>query len=183
MTQTASRPPSYLQPLPKAAPTFSSSSLAAIGATATPQLSGSSSPTRQVSPTRPAGPYDTSDKATAALVRRVLCPNAHTSTAESISIAEHLPPLTSSNDVDLQLYAIVAIVVKECVYRWYGKITPDQNFIEEVVKILAHCTRALETRFRNVDLESLVLNEIPELFEDHIKGLRRTLQLITGNEG
>lgn len=82
--------------------------------------------------------------------------------------------MTSSNDVDLQLYAIIAIVVKECVHSWYGKITPDQDFVEEVVKILAHCTRALETRFRDVDFESLVLNEIPELFDDHIKGLRRT---------
>lgn len=78
--------------------------------------------------------------------------------------------MTSSNDVDLQLYAIIAIVVKDLVYSWYGKITPDQGFVEEVLRIVAHCTRALESRLRAVDLESLILDEIPELIEGHIHG-------------
>jgi len=72
--------------------------------------------------------------------------------------------------VDLQLYAIIAIIVKELVYSWYGKITPDQGFVEEVVKIIAHCTRALEGRLRTVDLEGLVFDEIPELVESHVVG-------------
>lgn len=72
--------------------------------------------------------------------------------------------------MDLQLYAIIAIVVKDLVYSWYGKITPDQGFVEEVLRIVAHCTRALESRLRAVDLESLILDEIPELIEGHIHG-------------
>lgn len=76
--------------------------------------------------------------------------------------------MTSSNDVDLQLYAIVAIIVKDLVQSWYGKITPDQGFVEEVVKIVAHCTTQLESRLRTVDLESLVFNEITELIERHV---------------
>ena len=72
--------------------------------------------------------------------------------------------------MDLQLYAIIAIVVKDLVYSWYGKITPDQDFVEEVLRIVAHCTRALESRLRTVDLESLILDEIPELIEGHIHG-------------
>ena len=82
-----------------------------------------------------------------------------------------LPPLTSNNDVDLQLYAIVAIVVKELVSSWYGKITPDQTFVEEIVRIVAHCTRTLEGRLRTVNLESLVFDEIPELVESHVLGM------------
>lgn len=72
--------------------------------------------------------------------------------------------------MDLQLYAIIAIIVKELVYSWYGKITPDQGFVEEVVKIIAHCTRALEGRLRTVDLEGLVFDEISELVESHVVG-------------
>lgn len=72
--------------------------------------------------------------------------------------------------MDLQLYAIIAVVVKDLVYSWYGKITPDQGFVEEVVRIVAHCTRALESRLRTVDLEGLILDEIPELVEGHIQG-------------
>ena len=97
----------------------------------------------------------------------MLCPQ---SLAEPRSIDELLPPLTSSNDVDLQLYAIIAIVIKDVVYSWYGKITPDQGFVEEVVRIVAHCTRALESRLRTVDLEGLLLDEVPELIEGHIHG-------------
>ena len=97
----------------------------------------------------------------------MLCPQSH---AEPRPIDELLPPLTSSNDVDLQLYAIIAVVVKDLVYSWYGKITPDQGFVEEVIRIVAHCTRALESRLRIVHLEDLVLDEIPELIEGHING-------------
>ena len=78
--------------------------------------------------------------------------------------------MTSSNDIDLQLYAIIAIVVKDLVQSWYGKITPDQGFVEEVVRIVAHCTTQLESRIRAVDLEGLVFDELPELVEAHIKG-------------
>jgi hypothetical protein len=81
-----------------------------------------------------------------------------------------LPPLTSSNDVDLQLYALIAILVKDLVQSWYGKITPDQAFVEELVRVIAHCTRALEERLRNVDLKALVFDEIPGLIESHVLG-------------
>jgi len=98
----------------------------------------------------------------------VLCPYSHTGTTDPRPISELLPPLTSSNDVDLQLYAIVAVVVKDLVQSWYGKITPDQGFVEEVVRIVAHCTTQLESRLRTVDLEDLVFDEIPDLIERHV---------------
>ena len=167
MTQPSLRPPSNLQPRPKAVPTFSSTSIAASSTSTPPPVSRPASISRQSSPARSTGASDVSDKATAALIRRVLCPQ---SLAEPRPIDELLPPLTSSNDVDLQLYAIIAIVVKDLVYSWYGKITPDQGFVEEVLRIVAHCTRALESRLRTVDLESLILDEIPELIEGHIHG-------------
>lgn len=79
--------------------------------------------------------------------------------------------MTSSNEVDLQLYAFIAIIIREFVQTWYSKITPDQVFVEEVVNVIAHCTRALEQRLRNVDLESLLLDELPELLEVHVQGV------------
>ncbi|KAL9075279.1 MAG: hypothetical protein Q9161_001656 [Pseudevernia consocians] len=167
MTQPSLRPPSNLQPRPKAVPTFSSTPIAAKSTSTPPPRSRPSSKSRQSSPARSTGPSDVSNKATAALIRRVLCPQSH---AEPRPIEELLPPLTSSNDVDLQLYAIIAIVVKDLVYSWYGRITPDQGFVEEVVRIVAHCTRALESRLRTIDLEGLILDEIPELIEGHIHG-------------
>lgn len=87
-----------------------------------------------------------------------------------MAIDKVLPPLTSSNEIDVQLYAIIAIIVKEVIQSWYGKMTPDQSFVEEVVRIVAHCTRALEGRLRSVNVEGLILDEMAELVERHILG-------------
>lgn len=72
--------------------------------------------------------------------------------------------------MDLQLYAFIAIIIREFVYTWYAKITPDQTFVEEAVKIIAHCTRGLEQRLRKVDLEALIFDELPELLDTHVRG-------------
>lgn len=113
-----------------------------------------------------------SDKATAAFIRRTLCSHQTLSEggAATKPIDELLPPLTSSNEIDLQLYALLAIIIKDFVYTWYAKITPDHVFVEEVVQIVAHCTRALEQRLRKVDLEALLLDEIPLLVDAHVTG-------------
>lgn len=172
MAQSRPAVPS-LQPRPKAGPTFSNSMLTPrVTATAPQVLQASSSISRQPSPkTTAISGFDHSERATAALIRRVLCPHVHSgSTIEPVAIDKVLPPLTSSNEIDVQLYAIIAIIVKEVIQSWYGKMTPDQGFVEEVVRIVAHCTRALEGRLRSVDLAGLILDEMAELMERHILG-------------
>lgn len=120
-----------------------------------------------------------SDQATLAFVRRVLCAHhAHNALlaggdkgrSTPRPIEELLPPLTSSNDVDLQLYAVIAVIIKEFVYSWYARITPDHVFVDEVIQIIAHCTRALEQRLRKVDVECLLVDEIPGLIDAHVTG-------------
>lgn len=135
------------------------------------------SPTKgaQLPPRTKRSPETTSDKATAAFVRRVLCVHQLQATNERARgtlkpLDELLPPLTSSNEVDLELYAFIAIIIKEFVSSWYGKITQDHVFTDEVIQIIAHCTRAVEQRLRKLDLEALVLDEIPRLVDDHVTG-------------
>lgn len=72
--------------------------------------------------------------------------------------------------MDLQLYAIIAVILKEFVQAWYGKITSDHAFIDEVLLVIAHCTRSLEARARTTDFEGLLFDEIPHLFEQHVSG-------------
>lgn len=121
------------------------------------------------------GPDVLSDKATAAFIRRTLCAQhalastGATGRSTPRPVDELLPPLTSSNEIDLQLYAILAVILKEFVYAWYSKITPDHIFVDEVIHIIAHCTRALEQRLRKVDLETILLDELPQLVDSHIK--------------
>jgi len=120
----------------------------------------------------------TSDKTAAAFVRRVLV-SPHLSNANTSQPAEpspvntppvdaSLPPLTSSNGIDLQLYALIAILVKDCIYSWYSRFSSDPDFVDDLLQVIAHCTRALEERLRHVDLEQLLLDEIPAIIEAHI---------------
>ncbi|KAL9016891.1 MAG: hypothetical protein Q9185_005746 [Variospora sp. 1 TL-2023] len=171
MTQPLLRAPTTLQPRPKANPTSSSASLDTQTPLRTPQQTRQPSEGRHPVSRRSSPKDNASDRATTAFIRRVLCPPHAGGGSDIKPIEELLPPLTSSNNVDLQLYAIIAMLVKECIFSWYGKITADQMFVEEVVRIVAHCTRGLEGRIRKLDLESLILDEIPELVENHIIAL------------
>lgn len=110
---------------------------------------------------------------TVTLIQRVLAPNKLVTTethADVPTIEDILPPLTSSNDVDLELYAILAVIVKDFVNTWYSRITPDNAFVEEIVQIIAHCSRALEQRLRQTDIPSLLFDEIPLLVQTHVEG-------------
>jgi PXA domain len=163
--------PPHLQPASKSSSIATSTHLSAA-ANNTPVTSRSSS---QVRPSRARqnanGEEFTSDKATATLIRRVLGPQTGVDPRSSPRPIENiLPPLTSSNEVDIQLYAIIAIVVRDFVQVWYTKITPDLVFVEEVVHIIAHCSRAVEQRLRQIDIEELVFDEIPALVEAHVLG-------------
>lgn len=161
-----------LQPVShlKAGPTTSSSKSTALHSSTQPPIARPSSRLRAQRVSGKEEPIDaTSDKATLALIRRVLCPQTGSHGATSPQPVEDLlPPLTSSNDVDRQLYALIAIIFRDFVYSWYSKITPDQALVNEVLQVVAHCTRALEQRIRQVDVAQLFLDEIPALVEAHI---------------
>lgn len=118
------------------------------------------------------------DEATVSYIKRTLC-KKHSATGVPVdssdevdhkSLEELLPPLTSSNEIDVQLYALIAVVLNLFVQSWYNRITPDQDFVANVVQIIAHCTRGLEQRLRNIDLECLVLEELPIVITQHIDG-------------
>jgi hypothetical protein len=132
-------------------------------------------PSRPQTPVRQSTRQSTTDplseRTTLFLIRRTLCSQlGEKGRSTPAPIDELLPPLTSSNEVDLQLYALSSIIIREFVQTWYTKITPDHMFVEEVVKIIAHCTRALEQRLRKVDLESLIFDELPDLLDVHVQG-------------
>ncbi|KAJ5507556.1 hypothetical protein N7527_009699 [Penicillium freii] len=169
-----------LQPIShlKAGPTTSSSRSTALPSPTT--LQPPSRPSSRLRTQRDSSKDDpdyASDKATTALIRRVLCPQTSSHGASSPQPPEELlPPLTSSNDVDRQLYALLAIIIKEFVYSWYSKITPDQALVNEVLQVIAHCTRALEQRLRQIDVAQLALDEIPGLVEAHVLSYRLARQ-------
>lgn len=128
------------------------------------------------------------DDETIKFIKQVLCSQpidgTKTEKREDFSterpLEELLPPLTSSNEVDVQLYAIIAVILSQFVQSWYGRITPDGDFVGEIVQIIAHCTRGLEERLRHVNLLEILLDEVPRVFDNHLNG---RVALITSDKG
>ncbi|RPA99761.1 hypothetical protein L873DRAFT_1806276 [Choiromyces venosus 120613-1] len=116
-------------------------------------------------------PVPAVDKSAIALIRRVLCYHAPPFTP----LEELLPALTSSPEVDLELYAFLAIIFRDFIYSWYSKITTDNAFADEIIAVVAHCSRAIEERIRKVDLEAFLLDEIPAFIDNHVKDYRLAL--------
>ena len=119
------------------------------------------------------------DDATAVYIRSVLCAkpppfvsplDATINSGTGTPSEPPLPPLTSMDNVDQELYAMIAVLLAHFVQSWYNKMTHDAEFVDEIVKIIAHCTRGLEVRLRRVDIESLLLDDLPMLFISHLDG-------------
>ncbi|KAK5046929.1 hypothetical protein LTR84_007283 [Exophiala bonariae] len=180
---TASSPahphPPFPQVATKAASTAQSSQLNALA-------DSKVAPVRSTTHVLPSGPKSRrdapastqsaiSDRATLSLIRKTLVADGTYGTAPRVSpapIEGILPPLTSSNDVDVQLYAIVAIIIKDFVNSWYSKISPDHTFIDEVIQVIAHCSRAVEQRLRQIDITELILDDAAALVERHVVAYR-----------
>ncbi|KIY00167.1 uncharacterized protein Z520_03852 [Fonsecaea multimorphosa CBS 102226] len=179
MTASSSSPsrPPFPTIATKASSTSQSSQLTVVAdSRATPgPRSTSRAPAITRSRQDASAPDPTSERATLSLIRRTLVADGSHGSDRRVSpapIEGVLPPLTSSNEVDVQLYAVVAIVIKDFVNSWYSKITPDRTFVDEVIQIIAHCSRALEQRIRQVDITELILDELPVLVERHIAAYR-----------
>ncbi|KAI5793929.1 PXA domain-containing protein [Peziza echinospora] len=106
---------------------------------------------------------------TLALIRRILRPQSSPSTP----LEDILPALTSSPQVDVQLYAFLAYICRDFIFAWYSKITNDRSFVDEVITVIAHTTRSLEQRTRQIDLEVLLLDELPSLLDNHVRDFRQ----------
>ncbi|KAK3669688.1 hypothetical protein LTR78_010440 [Recurvomyces mirabilis] len=117
--------------------------------------------------------HEERDEATIAYVKQVLCAttNSKDTAGDGVDerpLSELLPPLTSDGRIDIQLYSILAVILSQFVQAWYNKITPDASFVQEVVGVISHCTRGLEQRLQYIDLEVLLLDELPALLEAHV---------------
>ncbi|KAI5853373.1 PXA domain-containing protein [Tricharina praecox] len=142
-------------------------------ATTTSTSTSPPTPSTTVGPSPPP-PDDTvlTDLRTLALIRRVLC----THSPPTRALDELLPALTSSAETDVELYALVAIVARDYVFSWYAALSNDSAFGLEVVALIAHLTRGVEERVRKLDLEGLLLDEVPAVVEAHVADYRRAVE-------
>lgn len=149
-----------LQPRAKAQATSHSTTLPSSPpsrASTRPSASAASAPShRAPAPPKPAADV-LSPRATTLLIRRALAPH----TSALAPLADVLPPLTSSPATDTQLYALLAIILRDYISTWYARITPDTSFLDALLELIAHATHALEARARAVDWLNLLLARLP----------------------
>lgn len=87
---------------------------------------------------------------------------------------EQLPALTSSTNVDMELYAFIGLLLQQFVFSWYSRISFDQNgeFSNELIGIVAHMTRNIQQRIRAVDWGILLFDKLPIIFMRHMNAIR-----------
>ncbi|OBU01098.1 hypothetical protein VE01_00859 [Pseudogymnoascus verrucosus] len=78
-----------------------------------------------------------SPAATSALIRRTLHPTA----SKDTPLSALLKPLTGDKDVDFEIYALLAVVMREFVVKWYGNITGDPGFVGEIGELVEGVVR------------------------------------------
>lgn len=101
-----------------------------------------------------------------------------TKASETKRLAERsLPPLTSSNDLDVRLYALFALLLHNFVYDWYTKslkLGSRDEFTKELVFLFAHISRNFQERINSADDEfvRLIVTDIPYLLKKHFESIQ-----------
>ncbi|ODV97897.1 hypothetical protein PACTADRAFT_185786 [Pachysolen tannophilus NRRL Y-2460] len=110
------------------------------------------------------------------LIIQTLFPN---SSREENSLRSLLPALTSSNNIDLQLYAFISLFLKKFLISWYNNVTDDYQFefLNEVLYLLAHITRFLEVRLRKLNLIDFLFDDLFIIFDSHLLNYSRLIDL------
>lgn len=89
-----------------------------------------------------------------------------------------VPLLTSSSEVDLQLHAIVLLLLKNFVLSWYDRFTDDYSneFLIELLYTSAHITRSLEEKLRKLDYKQLIMDDLFVVLDLHLSNYRKFKQ-------
>lgn len=78
--------------------------------------------------------------------QRILFPTSYATTK---SLA--LPPLTrSSKRLDVEIYSLLALVIRDFINTWLQQITTDPAFVQEVMVTIGHVIRTIEKRLQEV---------------------------------
>lgn len=86
---------------------------------------------------------------------------------------DSLPSLSSSANVDTQLYALIGLLFKSFINRWYNNITDDQKLIADVLKLISHLIKEIEIRLKRLNILSLLLDDVPYLLDNHLNTYRK----------
>jgi hypothetical protein len=81
-----------------------------------------------------------------------------------------LPQLTGSDEANLELYGLLAVITRQFIQSWYSKISSDTSFALEVVNAIGKIIRVLEKRVLELDLDKVLLDDLPFILDCHVQG-------------
>lgn len=102
------------------------------------------------------------------LIRQIFLPKE----SHELDWRDRLPALTSSDDVNIEIYALFGLICRQFIQAWYYKIVDDPAFIYDISSVLAHVTRQLEERVSQIDMFGFLLDELPMILDAHIQDVR-----------
>lgn len=103
--------------------------------------------------------------------------------------SEHrLPPLTSSNNIDVKLYALFSLLLHNFVFGWYTNsldLGSREEFTNELIFIFAHLCRNFQERINNStdDFVKLLIMDLPYLFTEHFENLEEVSCILIKDRG
>ncbi|GAA95811.1 uncharacterized protein L969DRAFT_95312 [Mixia osmundae IAM 14324] len=107
-----------------------------------------------------------------AVLYRLLWPPSASPHAQSCSQIE-LPPLLRNRRLgerlDRPLYNLLALILREHVLPWYGKLSRDKEFVWELRRVLVDVLREVERACSSIDLPELVYCRLPTLVDVHVR--------------
>lgn len=106
--------------------------------------------------------------ATEHLIRQIFLPRE----SHQLDWRDRLPTLTSSDEVNIEIYALFGLICRQFVQTWYYKIVDDPAFIYDISSVLAHVVRQLEERVGQIDMYGFLLDELPMILDVHIQDIR-----------
>lgn len=88
----------------------------------------------------------------------------------------------ASAALDVQLYNLLALIIRGFINPWFSKISRDRAFPLEILRVASHVFRQLEARLsegpetsqsHRIDKVKLVCETFPKVFERHVRDMRR----------
>ncbi|KAG0688240.1 hypothetical protein C6P40_001217 [Pichia californica] len=110
------------------------------------------------------------------LTNRILFDIGKGNKLKKLDKEQSLPPLTSSNNLDIKLYALFSLLLNNFVYGWYRdslNLGNKNEFTKELIFIFAHICRNLQERINNSkdELIKLLVIDLPYLLTEHVESI------------
>lgn len=87
-----------------------------------------------------------------------------------------LPRLNCSDEVAREIYALIALLLRQFVQSWHSEIIDDSKFLNELVVEISKVVNILIERLKTINLDDFILDDIPYLIDMHLIDYRQSFQ-------